>query len=69
VRPLEDVLTIGRNTGLNTAVILENGDVYATGDNTYLQISDNKIASTNYYKKIEYINLDYADKIIEIDQT
>ena len=65
--PLTLVLMIGRNIGLNTAVIVENGDVYATGDNTHLQIRGNNITSTNYYNKMEFYNLDYADKIIEID--
>ena len=69
-KPLTNVLMIGRNNGgLNTTVIVGNGDVYATGDNTHLQIRGNNITSTNYYNKMEFYNLDYADKEIEIDSS
>ncbi len=77
--PIENVLTIGKNLGnvagsatagygLNTAVILKNGDVYTTGDNTYGQIGNNSTASKSYYTKMGYAYLDYEDKAVEVDE-
>ena len=77
--PIEEVLMIGRNNGnvegslttgygLNTAVILKNGDIYTTGDNTYGQIGDNTEENTTYYKRMGFAYLDYEDKTIEIDK-
>jgi len=63
VRPLEDVLTIGRNTGLNTAVILENGSIYGTGDNTYSQITNETEEGTNYYVPMRYIDITAPEEI------
>jgi len=63
VRPLEDVLTIGRNTGLNTAVILENGAIYITGNNTYSQITNETEEATNYYVPMRYIDITAPEEI------
>lgn len=78
--PITDVLTIGKNNGnvlgstttgigLNTAVIVENGDIYTTGDNSYGQIGDNTETSTTYYTRMGFAYLDYEDKTVEIDES
>ena len=52
--PLTSVLTIGRNIGgLNSTAILENGDIYTTGDNTNGQIGDGTNENKTYYTKME----------------
>ena len=74
---LENVLTVGKNVGnvagsltagygLNTAVIVENGDIYTTGDNSYTQIGDNTTTNTSYYKRMGFVYLDYEDKVVEV---
>lgn len=77
--PIENVLMIGKNNGdsvgstttgygLNTAVILENGDIYTTGDNTYGQIGNNSTTNSSYYTKMGFAYLDYEDKVVEIGE-
>ena len=61
--PLTSVLTIGRNTGLNTAVILENGYIYITGNNTYKQITNEQEEGTNYYVPMRYIDIEAPEEI------
>lgn len=74
---LENVSILGKNNGdavgseatgytLNTAVILEDGNVYMTGDNQYGQIGDNTTKATNYYKQMGFAYLDYEEKTVEI---
>ncbi len=69
--PLENILTIGKNGGieskgdaLNTAIITKSGDIYTAGDNDYGQIGDGTSTNTTYYKKIGFLNLEYEDKTI-----
>ena len=75
VHPLEDALIIGDSSGngetssLNTAVILENGNIYVTGDNTNGQIGDGTTESKNHYTKMGYAELDYEEKEIILDET
>jgi len=64
---LNDILLIGNDIySQNTAVILENGDVYTTGDNTYGQIGDGSKENSQYYVKMGSAYLDYEDKTIEL---
>ncbi len=78
--PIQNVITIGKNIGnvtgtettgfgLNTAVIVENGDIYTTGDNTYGQIGNNTKQNTSYYTKMGFAYLDYEEKTVEIKGT
>ena len=67
--PLTSVLYIGRNIGgLNTTAILENGDIYGTGDNTNGQIGDGTTESKKYYTKMGNAELEYEEKEIIIDE-
>ena len=79
-KAIKGVLTIGKNIGdvkgtealgygLDTAVILENGDIYTTGNNKYRQIGNNDIEDKTYYTKMWYAYLDYAEKSVEIEGT
>lgn len=66
VSPLTSVLCIGRNSGgLNTAVILENGDIYITGDNTYNQITNE---TSNIKINEEEYEIHVTAKTIETEQ-
>ena len=78
--PIQNVLTIGKNMGnvegsetlgygLDTALILENGDIYTTGNNEYRQIGNNDTKDTTYYTKMWYAYLDYEEKSVEIEGT
>ena len=77
--PIENVLTIGKNVGningsatagfgLNTAVILKNGDIYSAGYNGYGQIGNNSTQNALYYTKMAFAELDYADKVVEVNE-
>ncbi len=64
ISPLTSVLCIGRNNGsLNTAVILENGSIYVTGNNTYKQITNEQEGRTNYYVPMRYIDIEAPEEI------
>lgn len=78
-KPAQNVLTVGRNIGningseidgygLNTAIILKNGDIYTTGDNRYSQIGDNTTINNSYYTKMGFVYLDYEEKIVTIEK-
>ena len=76
--PLTSVLMIGNSTGngetssLNTAVIVENGDVYVTGDNTNGQIGDGTTESKTYYTvmgKTREISLNKKNEYIKTGET
>ncbi len=76
--PIENVLTIGKNMGdingsdtlgwgLDTAIILENGEIYTTGNNEHRQIGNNDTKDKTYYTKMGYAYLDYAEKSVELE--
>ena len=62
----------GETSSLNTAVIVENGDVYVTGDNTNGQIGDGTTESKTYYTvmgKTREISLNKKNEYIKTGET
>ena len=60
---LENNLMIGRNSGINTAVINQSGRIYTTGSNTYGQIGNNTKDDVNYFTVMGYPYVDYPTEI------
>ncbi len=71
---VENALYAGKNNGdaegygLNTTVILENGDVYTAGNNNYGQIGDNTEEKSTYFKKMGSVGIEYDESLVEVGE-